>query len=67
MLNEVNMARVISRPRVAERVAAAATAPHIAERQRPNGKTLLLRGEPLHDKGFVTLYSDVTDSAISKT
>lgn len=47
---------------VAERVAAAANfAPHITERQRPNGKTLLLRGEPLHDKGFVTLYSDVTE------
>ena len=47
---------------IAERVAAAANfAPHITERQRPNGKTLLLRGEPLHDKGFVTLYSDVTE------
>lgn len=47
---------------IAERVVAAANfAPHITERQRPNGKTLLLRGEPLHDKGFVTLYSDVTE------
>ena len=47
---------------IAERVAAAASfAPHISERQRPNGKTLLLRGEPLHGKGFVTLYSDVTE------
>mgnify|MGYP002776381898 FL=1 len=47
---------------IAERVAAAASfTPHISERQRPNGKTLLLRGEPLHDKGFVTLYSDVTE------
>ena len=47
---------------IAERVAAAANfAPHITERQRPNGRTLLLRGEPLHGKGFVTLYSDVTE------
>ena len=51
-----------SETQIAERVAAAANfAPHITERQRPNGRTLLLRGEPLHDKGFVTLYSDVTE------
>ena len=47
---------------IAQRVAEAANfAPHITERQRPNGKILLLRGEPLHDKGFVTLYTDVTE------
>jgi PAS domain S-box-containing protein len=47
---------------IGERVAAAAKfAPHVTERQRPNGRTLLLRGEPLHDKGFVTLYSDVSE------
>lgn len=47
---------------IAERVAAAGDfAPHISERQRPNGRVLLLRGEPLQDKGFVTLYSDVTE------
>lgn len=47
---------------VGERVAAAARfMPHITERQRPNGRTILLRGEPLHDRGFVTLYSDVTE------
>ena len=47
---------------IAERVAAAASfAPHITERQRPNGRVLLLRGEPLLDRGFVTLYSDVTE------
>ena len=47
---------------VSERVASAAKfTPHITERQRPNGRTLLLRGEPLRDKGFVTLYSDVTE------
>jgi len=47
---------------IAERVAAAANfAPHITERQRPNGRVLLLRGEPLAHKGFVTLYSDITE------
>ncbi|RIX49175.1 MAG: PAS domain S-box protein [Rhodocyclales bacterium GT-UBC] len=47
---------------IAERVTAARHfAPHISERQRPNGRLLLLRGEPLQDKGFVTLYSDVTE------
>ncbi len=47
---------------IAERVTAARHfAPHISERQRPNGRVLLLRGEPLQDKGFVTLYSDVTE------
>ncbi|HXE37556.1 MAG TPA: PAS-domain containing protein [Azonexus sp.] len=47
---------------IAERVAKAASfAPHITERQRPNGRVLLLRGEPLPHKGFVTLYSDVTE------
>ncbi len=47
---------------VAQRVAAARNfAPHVTERQRPNGKMLLLRGEPLPHQGFVTLYSDVTE------
>jgi len=47
---------------IAERVGAAASfAPHITERQRPNGRVLLLRGEPLPHKGFVTLYSDITE------
>ncbi len=47
---------------VAERVAAARNfMPHVTERQRPNGRVLLLRGEPLPHKGFVTLYSDVTE------
>ena len=47
---------------IAERVLAAASfAPHITERQRPNGQVLLLRGEPLSHKGFVTLYSDITE------
>ena len=34
---------------------------HVTERQRPNGRVLLLRGEPLLHKGFVTLYSDITE------
>ncbi|MBL8429031.1 MAG: PAS-domain containing protein [Dechloromonas sp.] len=47
---------------VAERVTAAKNfAPHVTERRRPNGRVLLLRGEPLANKGFVTLYSDVTE------
>ena len=48
---------------VAERVAAARSfAPHQFERTRPNGRVLLVRGEPLPGShGFVTLYSDVTD------
>src|SRR5574343_160486 len=47
---------------IAQRVAAARNfAPHVTERQRPNSKVLLLRGEPLPHRGFVTLYSDVTE------
>ncbi|MDD2885000.1 MAG: PAS-domain containing protein [Dechloromonas sp.] len=47
---------------IAERVTAAKNfAPHVTERRRPNGRVLLLRGEPLANKGFVTLYSDVTE------
>lgn len=46
---------------VRERVAAAVRfSPHTTERVRPNGQVLLVRGEPLPDKGFVTLYNDVT-------
>ena len=47
---------------IAERVEAAGSfTAHISERQRPNGKVILVRGEPLLNKGFVTLYSDVTE------
>ena len=47
---------------VAERLAAAASfQPHTTERRRPNGRVLLLRGDPLPHKGFVTLYSDITE------
>ncbi|RYE71699.1 MAG: hypothetical protein EOO81_05295 [Oxalobacteraceae bacterium] len=46
---------------VSERVAIAARfAPHTTERVRPNGRVLLLRGEPLAHNGFVTLYTDIT-------
>ncbi|MBL8491070.1 MAG: PAS-domain containing protein [Rhodocyclaceae bacterium] len=47
---------------VAERVQAAHTfSSHVSERVRPNGRVLLVRGEPLPHKGFVTLYADVTE------
>jgi len=47
---------------VAERVAAAENfIAHVSERRRPNGRLLLLRGEPLPHGGFVTLYSDITE------
>ena len=46
----------------AQRVAEAANfTAHVTERLRPNGRLLLLRGEPLPHKGFVTLYSDITE------
>lgn len=35
--------------------------PHVFERTRPNGKTLEIRGAPLPDGGFVTIYTDVSD------
>ena len=47
---------------VADRVAAARHfAPHQIERVRPDGRVLLIRGEPVPGHGFVTLYSDVTE------
>lgn len=35
--------------------------PHYTERQRPDGRTLAIRGEPILNHGFVTLYTDVTE------
>ncbi len=35
--------------------------PHVRERSRPNGQLLLLRGEPIPHRGFVTLYTDITE------
>jgi PAS domain S-box-containing protein len=47
---------------VSERVMAAANfLPHTTERVRPNGRVLLMRGEPLPHKGFITLYTDITE------
>ncbi len=35
--------------------------PHSADRQRPNGQILAVRGVPLPHRGFITLYTDVTE------
>jgi len=35
--------------------------PHKVERVRPSGQTLSIRGEPLPEGGFVTVYTDVTE------
>ncbi len=35
--------------------------PHHIQRTRPNGKTLDIRGAPLADGGFVTIYTDVSE------
>ena len=52
---------------VHERVAAAkAFRVHDIERTRPNGTVLRVRGVPVPDKGFVTLYSDVTQQRHSE-
>ena len=46
---------------VAERVHMASSfASHYSERVRPDGRILAVRGEPLPDDGFVTLYTDIT-------
>lgn len=34
---------------------------HCFERTRPNGKTIEVRGAPLPDGGFVTIYTDITE------
>lgn len=36
-------------------------AAHYAERNRPNGRVIAVRGGPLPHSGFMTLYTDVTD------
>ena len=47
---------------VAERVnAARAFEPHYFERIRPNGRVIAVRGEPLPGRGFVTIYTDITE------
>lgn len=46
---------------VRERVDAARTfCKHYAERERPGGQIIAVRGEPLPHNGFVTLYTDIT-------
>ena len=35
--------------------------PHVFERMRPNGTALEIRGLPLLDGGFVTIYTDITE------
>ena len=39
--------------------------PHHFERTRPNGKTLDIRGVPLPDGGFVTIYTDISERRAS--
>ncbi len=53
---------------VRERVQAARVfASHDMERTRPNGTVLRVRGMPIPDHGFVTLYSDVTRQRHAET
>ena len=40
---------------------ARATKPHVFERTRPDGTVLEIRGQPLPDGGFVTIYTDITE------
>ena len=48
--------------KVAERmIAARRFQPYVHERSRPDGRLLLLRGEPVGELGFVTLYTDITE------
>lgn len=35
--------------------------PHVFERMRPNGRMLEIRGNPLPDGGFVSIYTDITE------
>ena len=47
---------------VTERMAAVrAFQPHQAERTRPNGQVLSIRGVPIPNLGFVTLWTDITE------
>ena len=53
---------------IAERVAAARNfASHVTERQRPNGRVLLLRGEPWHTRGSLRSTATSQNSATSST
>jgi PAS domain S-box-containing protein len=47
---------------VAERVRTAGEfRPHYFERVRPNGRIIAVRGEPVPGRGFVTIYTDITE------
>ncbi len=47
---------------IQQRVAAARTfRSHYTERVRPNGQVLAIRGYPLPHRGFISLYSDITE------
>ncbi|HAF53697.1 MAG TPA: hybrid sensor histidine kinase/response regulator [Thauera sp.] len=47
---------------VRERVAAARSfQPHYVERARPNGRILAIRGVPIPNLGFVSLWTDITE------
>lgn len=53
---------------IAERVAAARSfLTHDTRRLRPNGKLLSIRGIPLPHKGFITIYSDITELEQQRT
>ena len=41
--------------------------PHCFERARPNGQILRIRGEPLPHRGFITLYTDITEQRRNET
>jgi len=40
--------------------------PHHLERKRPNGTVLDIRGEPLPDGGFVTIWTDITARSLAE-
>jgi len=47
---------------IAQRMASVrAFEPHYAERTRPNGKVLAIRGVPIPNLGFVSLWTDITE------
>lgn len=47
---------------IAERMAAARSfQPHYTERTRPNGRVLAIRGVPIPNLGFVSLWTDITN------
>lgn len=52
---------------IARRMARLRQAPFgVAERQRPDGRTIELRRKRLPDGGFVTLYADITDRKLTE-